>query len=129
MTQGFGPSAASFEPPGFGYPHFHTGVDLAAPVGSPVRAGSDGFVEVAGTMVDAVGIPVGYGNYIEVAVGGSEEEIYGHLSAIYVAPNEVIRAGELIGSVGSTGSSTGPHLHFEVRIRGVPVDPMPGLQC
>jgi murein DD-endopeptidase MepM/ murein hydrolase activator NlpD len=129
VTQGFGPSSMPLEPPGFGYPHFHTGVDLAAPIGTPVRAANDGFVEVAGTMVDALGIPVGYGNYIKVAVGGSEEEIYGHLSAILVAPNEVIRAGELIGSVGSTGSSTGPHLHFEVRVRGVAVDPTPIMQC
>src|SRR5216684_2677499 len=129
VTQGFGPTSAPFEPPGFGYPHFHTGIDLAAPLGTPVRAANDGFVEFAGTMVDALGIPVGYGNYIKVAVGGSEEEIYGHLSAISVAPNQVVRAGQLIGAVGSTGSSTGPHLHFEVRIRGVPVDPSPAMQC
>jgi len=129
ITQGFGPTSAQFEPPGFGYPHFHTGIDLAAPVGTPVRAANDGFVEEAGTQVDALGIPVGFGNYIKVAVGGSEEQIYGHLSAIFVAPNEIVRAGELIGAVGSTGSSTGPHLHFEVRIRRVPVDPSPALQC
>lgn len=129
VTQGFGPTSAPFEPPGFGYPHFHTGVDLAAPVGTPVRAANDGFVEVAGTMVDALGIPVGYGNYVKVAVGGSEEEIYGHLSAIFVEPNQIVRAGELIGAVGSTGSSTGPHLHFELRVRSVPVDPLTALQC
>jgi murein DD-endopeptidase MepM/ murein hydrolase activator NlpD len=129
VTQGFGPTSAPFEPPGFGYPHFHTGIDLGAPVGTPVRAASDGFVEVAGTMVDALGIPIGYGNYIKVAVGGSEEEIYGHLSAILVAPNQVVRAGQPIGAVGSTGSSTGPHLHFEVRLHEIPVDPYPAIQC
>ena len=129
VTQGFGPTSAPFEPPGFGYPHFHTGIDLAAPMGTPVRAANDGLVEVAGTMVDALGIPVGYGNYVKVAVGGSEEEIYGHLSAISVAPNQIVRAGQPIGAVGSTGSSTGPHLHFEVRVRGVPVDPSTALQC
>jgi len=129
VTQGFGPTSAPFEPPGFGYPHFHTGMDLAAPVGTPVRAANDGFVEVAGTMVDALGIPIGYGNYIKVAVGGPKEEIYGHLSAISVAPNQVVRTGQPIGAVGSTGSSTGPHLHFEVRIHGVPVDPSPAMQC
>jgi len=129
VTQGFGPTSAPFEPPGFGYPHFHTGIDLAAPIGTPVRAASDGFVEVAGSMVDALGIPIGYGNYIKVAVGGSEEEIYGHLSVISVAPNQIIRAGQPIGAVGSTGSSTGAHLHFEVRIRGVPVDPSSALKC
>jgi len=129
VTQGFGPTSAPFEPPGFGYPHFHTGIDLAAPLGTPVHAANDGFVEVAGTMVDALGMPVGYGNYIKVGVGGSEEEIYGHLSVISVAPNQVVRAGQLIGTVGSTGSSTGPHVHFEVRVRGVPLDPSPALQC
>jgi murein DD-endopeptidase MepM/ murein hydrolase activator NlpD len=129
VTQGFGPTSAPFEPPGFGYPHFHTGIDLAAPIGTPVRAANDGFVEAAGTQVDALGIPVGFGNYIKVAVGGSKEEIYGHLSAILVAPNQLVRAGELIGAVGSTGSSTGPHLHFEVRLRGVPVDPSAELEC
>ena len=129
VTQGFGPTSAPFEPPGFGYPHFHTGIDLAAPVGTPVRAANDGFVEAAGTQVDALGIPIGFGNYIKVAAGGSEEEIYGHLSAIFVEPNRVVKAGDLIGAVGSTGWSTGPHLHFEVRIHGVAVDPSQSLQC
>jgi murein DD-endopeptidase MepM/ murein hydrolase activator NlpD len=129
VTQGFGPTSVLLEPPGFGYPHFHTGIDLAAPMGTPVRAANDGFVEVAGTMVDALGIPVGYGNYIKVAVGGSQEEIYGHLSVVSVSPNQVVRAGQPIGAVGSTGNSTGPHLHFEVRIHGVPVDPTAALQC
>jgi murein DD-endopeptidase MepM/ murein hydrolase activator NlpD len=129
VTQGFGPSSVLLEPPGFGYPHFHTGIDLAAPLGTPVHAANDGFVEVADTMVDALGIPIGYGNYIKVAVGGSEEEIYGHLSVIFVAPNRIVRAGDLIGAVGSSGSSTGPHLHFEVRLRGIPVDPSAALQC
>jgi len=129
VTQGFGPTSAPFEPPGFGYPHFHTGVDLAAPIGTPVRAANDGFVEAAGTQVDALGIPVGFGNYIKVAVGGSEEEIYGHLSAVLVEPNQVVKAGEVIGAVGSTGNSTGPHLHFEVRVHGVPVAPPTLLRC
>lgn len=129
VTQGFGPTSALFEPPGFGYPHFHTGIDLAAPIGTPVRAASDGFVEAAGTQIDALGIPVGFGNYVKVAVGGSEEEIYGHLSAIFVAPNELVAAGQLIGAVGNTGNSTGPHLHFEVRIRGIAVDPSPAFRC
>lgn len=129
VTQGFGPTSAQFEPPGFGYPHFHTGIDLAAPMGTLVRAANDGFVEIAGTQVDALGIPTGFGNYIKVAIGGSDEEIYGHLSAIFVSPNQVVMAGQPIGAVGSTGSSTGPHLHFEVRNHGVPVDPWPGLKC
>jgi murein DD-endopeptidase MepM/ murein hydrolase activator NlpD len=129
ITQGFGPTSAIFEPPGFGYPHFHTGIDLAAPVGTLVSAASAGLVEFAGTEVDAVGMPVGYGNYVKVAVGGREEQIYAHLSSLYVSLNDVVGVGEPVGAVGSTGSSTGPHLHFEVRVAGVPVDPSDALQC
>jgi murein DD-endopeptidase MepM/ murein hydrolase activator NlpD len=129
VTQGFGPTSAPFEPPGFGYAHFHTGIDFAAPIGTPVTAASDGFVEAAGTQVDALGIPTGFGNYIKLAVGNREEQIYGHLSSIYVAPNHVIKAGKIIGTVGSTGSSTGPHLHFEVRFGGVPVDASAAMRC
>jgi murein DD-endopeptidase MepM/ murein hydrolase activator NlpD len=129
ITQGFGPTSALFEPAGFGYPHFHTGIDLAAQQGTQVRAASDGFVEVAGMQVDALGLPIGYGNYVKVGVGGGVEQIYGHLSSLSVAPKGIVRAGDPIGGVGSTGSSTGPHLHFEVRVRGVPVDPSSALQC
>src|SRR5439155_20309563 len=99
ITQGFGPTTVPIESAGFGYPHFHTGIDLAAPVGTPVYAASGGFVEVAGTQVDALGIPVGFGNYVKVAVGDSREEIYGHLSMISVAPNRVVTAGQAIGAV------------------------------
>jgi murein DD-endopeptidase MepM/ murein hydrolase activator NlpD len=129
ITQGFGPTSASFEPPGFGYPHFHSGVDFGAPVGTPVYAATDGFVELAGVQVDALGVPVGFGNYIKIGAGAYEEEIYGHLSAILVTPNRVVRAGQAIGAVGSTGTSTGPHLHFEMRLRGVPIDPSSALRC
>lgn len=128
-TQPFGPSSYSFEPPGFGYPHFHTGVDLAAPMGTPVYAVVAGFVEVAAAQVDALGIPVGYGSYIMIGAGGGREDLYGHLSGIAVHPNQVVAAGQLIGALGSTGNSTGPHVHFEVRIHGVPVDPASVLRC
>lgn len=129
VTQGFGPTSVEVEPPGFGYAHFHTGIDLAAPLGTPVYAATSGFVEVAGTEVDALGIPVGYGNYIELGSGQGEEQIYGHLSSIAVSPNEVVPAGTILGEVGSTGNSTGPHLHFEVRLRNKPVDPSGALRC
>ena len=129
VTQGFGPTSVAVEPPGFGYPHFHTGIDLAAPLGTPVYAASAGYVEVAGSEVDALGIPVGYGNYVELAVGNGEEQIYGHLSEIAVVKGDVVPAGALIGLVGSTGNSTGPHLHFEVRLHGRPVDPSGAVRC
>jgi murein DD-endopeptidase MepM/ murein hydrolase activator NlpD len=128
-TQPFGPSSYPFEPPGFGYPHFHTGVDLAAAMGTPVYAVASGLVEAAGAQVDALGIPVGYGYYIKVGAGGGREDLYGHLSAIGVHLNQVVTAGQLIGALGSTGNSTGPHVHFEVRIHGVPVDPASVLRC
>lgn len=129
VTQGFGPTSAVFEPPGFGYPHFHAGIDFAAPTGTPVQAASEGFVELAGTQVDSLGIPIGYGNYVKVAVNARQEQIYGHLASLYVSPNSIVRAGDRIGAVGSTGSSTGPHLHFEVRVNGIPVSPERGLSC
>lgn len=129
VTQGFGPTSVDVEPPGFGYPHFHSGVDLAAPTGTSVYAASAGFVEVAGTEVDAVGIPIGYGNYVELGNGEGQEQIYGHLSSIAVAPNQVLSAGAIVGQVGSSGNSTGPHLHFEVRLHGRAVNPSTVLRC
>jgi murein DD-endopeptidase MepM/ murein hydrolase activator NlpD len=129
ITQGFGPTPVALEPPGFGYPHFHTGIDLAAPAGTEVLAANDGFVMAVGVQVDAFGIPIGYGRYIKVGVGVGEEQVYGHLSQIRVVPNEIVRAGDVIAAVGSTGTSTGPHLHFELRIRAVPVDPLAGVRC
>jgi murein DD-endopeptidase MepM/ murein hydrolase activator NlpD len=129
ITQGFGPTSAVFEPPGFGYPHFHTGIDLAAPTGTPVQAAKGGLVVFAGTQIDALGIPVGFGNYLKVAAGAGDEEIYAHLASVYARPNQLIKAGEVIGAVGSTGSSTGPHLHFEMRVKGTPLDPSSALEC
>jgi murein DD-endopeptidase MepM/ murein hydrolase activator NlpD len=129
ITQDFGPTSFALEPPGFGYPHFHAGVDLAAPTGTPVLAASNGIVETAGIMIDALGLPIGYGNYIKVVVAGREEQIYGHLSNEAVTPNTIVRAGDPIGKVGNTGTSTGAHLHFEVRIAGVPVDPSRFIKC
>ncbi len=99
----------------------HTGIDIGAGYGSAVRAGGDGVVVLAGPAS-------GYGNAIVVDHGGGIATLYGHLSRFAVHAGQRVTAGQTIGAVGNTGNSTGPHLHFEVRVQGVPVDPMPYLR-
>jgi murein DD-endopeptidase MepM/ murein hydrolase activator NlpD len=94
----------------------HNGIDYGAPHGTPVRATADGSVSLAGMRG-------GYGNLVEVQHPNGYATRYAHLSGIAVRPNQAVRQGEVIGWVGSTGLSTGPHLHYEVRRRGQPVDP------
>jgi murein DD-endopeptidase MepM/ murein hydrolase activator NlpD len=96
----------------------HSGIDLAAPTGTPVYATADGVVAKAEYFGS-------YGNYIQIAHGGELETRYAHLSGYAIAAGEQVRKGQLIGYVGSTGRSTGPHLHYEVRIAGEAVDPRP----
>jgi murein DD-endopeptidase MepM/ murein hydrolase activator NlpD len=103
-----------------GGPEFHQGLDIAAPTGTTVTAAAGGTV----LMAQWYG---GYGNYILIDHGGGYSTGYGHLSAIYVSANQAVARGQAIGAVGSTGQSTGPHLHFEIRINGKPVDPAPRL--
>jgi murein DD-endopeptidase MepM/ murein hydrolase activator NlpD len=103
-----------------GSPDFHPGLDIAAPMGTTVTAAA------AGTIILAQWYG-GYGNFILIDHGGGVATGYGHLSAIYVSVGQQIQRGQAIGAVGSTGHSTGPHLHFEVRIAGKPVDPAPRL--
>lgn len=103
-----------------GAPEMHPGLDIAAPSGTTVTAAASGTI----IMAQWYG---GYGNYILIDHGGGFSTGYGHLSAIYVANGQVVKRGQAIGAVGSTGNSTGPHLHFEVRIDGKPVDPAPRL--
>ena len=103
-----------------GAPEFHQGLDIAAPSGTTVTAAAGGTV----IMAQWYG---GYGNYILIDHGGGYSTGYGHLSAIYVTSGQSVQRGQAIGAVGSTGQSTGPHLHFEVRIAGKPVDPAPRL--
>ncbi len=103
-----------------GSPEFHQGLDIAAPSGTTVTAAAGGTV----IMAQWYG---GYGNYILIDHGGGYSTGYGHLSAIYVSSGQSVSRGQAIGAVGSTGQSTGPHLHFEVRIAGKPVDPAPRL--
>jgi murein DD-endopeptidase MepM/ murein hydrolase activator NlpD len=124
ITQGFGPTAYAFEAAYAGFPHFHTGVDLAVPLGTPVFAAADGVVVLARPMTDASGALVGYGNYVVIQHDAGLKTLYGHLLAIGVKEGDVVKRGQLIGLVGSTGNSTGPHTHFEVRIDNSPVDPL-----
>ncbi|HEY9085917.1 MAG TPA: peptidoglycan DD-metalloendopeptidase family protein [Candidatus Tyrphobacter sp.] len=103
-----------------GGPEFHQGLDIAAPMGTTITAAA------AGTVIMARWYG-GYGNYILIDHGNHYSTGYGHCSAIYVSVGQVVQRGQAIGAVGSTGYSTGPHVHFEVRINGKPVDPAPRL--
>ena len=124
ITQGFGPTPYVFEASYAGFAHFHTGIDLAVPLGTPVFAAADGVVMLARPMADGGGQLVGYGNYVIIQHDTGLKTLYGHLLAIGVKEGAVVKRGQLVGLVGSTGNSTGPHTHFEVRIENSPVDPM-----
>jgi murein DD-endopeptidase MepM/ murein hydrolase activator NlpD len=104
---------------GFGqrWGRLHAGVDIPLPNGTPLRAAASGRVAIAGWVG-------GYGNYTCIQHGGSLSTCYGHQSSIGVSVGQTVAQGQVIGASGNTGNSTGPHLHFEVRINGSPVDPM-----
>ena len=121
ISQPFGPSTYWFEPPYGSYPHFHTGIDLVEPFGSPVVAADDGVVALVGSTT------TGYGNYVVIAHAGGFDTLYGHLSTALVKVGQPVTQGQVVGLEGSSGSSTGPHLHFELRINQKPVDPTPYL--
>jgi murein DD-endopeptidase MepM/ murein hydrolase activator NlpD len=121
ISQGFGPSTFWFEPPYGSYAHFHTGIDLVEPFGSAVYAADDGVVALVGNTT------TGYGKYVVIAHSGGFDTLYGHLSATLVKVGQRVNQGTPVGLEGSTGSSTGPHLHFELRIGQKPVDPTPYL--
>lgn len=99
------------------FTRFHAGVDIGAGWGAPIVAAGDGRVVGAGWGG-------GYGREVEIAHGGGLTSLYGHMSEIVAQPGSYVRAGQLIGYVGSSGLSTGPHLHFEVRQGGQPVNPL-----
>jgi len=109
---------------GFGVRHdplngsqrFHTGIDVAAQEGSPVLAASSGIVLRAGRRG-------GYGNAVEIDNGSGISTLYGHASALQVKEGDSVRAGDPVALVGHTGRATGPHLHFEVRKDGKPINP------
>ena len=99
------------------YKPYHRALDLAHGVGTPIKVADNGYVVVAGWS------NVGYGNYIVVDHGNGLQTLYAHLSRIFVKPGNVVTRGAVIGNMGNTGNSTGPHLHFEVIKRGVKVNP------
>jgi len=98
----------------------HTGIDLSAPVGTQVHVSADGIV----TCAEWVG---GYGNLVKVDHGNGLQTYYGHLSRLTVVTGQEIRRGDVVGLSGGTGRATGPHLHYEVRMAGTPVNPYPFL--
>lgn len=98
-------------------PHLHAGIDLTLPAGAPVAALSDGRVVLAQDRGD------GYGLQVVLDHGDGTGSRYAHLSALHVAAGQTVTAGEVVGAVGSTGRSTGPHLHLELLAGGRPVDP------
>ncbi len=117
LTSSFGVRSDPFH----GAAAMHAGIDIPGPVGTPIYATADGVIGRTGRFG-------GYGNLITVDHGKGIETRYGHLSKILVAPNSRVRRGQLIGLMGSTGRSTGSHLHYEVRIDGKAVNPMPFMQ-
>jgi len=103
--------------PILGHARFHKGVDLRAAMGTPIHAAADGRVSFAGWAG-------GYGRQVRISHSDGLATAYGHMSRIAAAPGELVHQGDVIGYVGSTGLSTGPHLHYEVFKNGRPVDPM-----
>jgi murein DD-endopeptidase MepM/ murein hydrolase activator NlpD len=114
LTSGFGMRSH----PVLGGRRQHQGIDLAAPTGTPVYATADGVVSRADWYSS-------YGLYISVEHGAAMQTRYAHLSRLAVAEGDNVKKGDLIGYVGSTGRSTGPHLHYEVRVDGLAVNPIP----
>jgi murein DD-endopeptidase MepM/ murein hydrolase activator NlpD len=112
LTSGFGVRA---NPMGAGT-ESHPGLDLGAASGTPIKAVRDGTVRFSGPRG-------GYGNIVILDHGDGTETRYAHCSRLDVAEGATVKAGQVIAAVGSTGRSTGPHLHFEVRVKGAPVDP------
>jgi murein DD-endopeptidase MepM/ murein hydrolase activator NlpD len=109
-TDGFGPRGL----------RFHTGIDYPAPAGTPVVAARDGVVAAVGTLA-------GYGNVVELTHEQGVTTLYAHLSRILVEPGTRVPRGTVVGLVGRTGDATGPHLHFELRLRGAAIDPAGAL--
>jgi murein DD-endopeptidase MepM/ murein hydrolase activator NlpD len=118
FTSGFGVRSDPF----LGRPAMHTGLDFRAAAGDPVRATANGKVASSGWAG-------GYGRMVEIDHGNGLSTRYGHLSEINVKVGDVIKIGQVIGAVGSTGRSTGPHLHYETRIDGEAVDPQKFLRA
>ncbi|HEV1996853.1 MAG TPA: M23 family metallopeptidase [Candidatus Dormibacteraeota bacterium] len=126
LTQPYGCTGLGFEPPRGACPHFHFGIDLAAPAGTAVVAVLPGQAEV---FLPA-GYGGGYGLHVVVHHADGLATMYAHLQEIAVFSGQQVSAGTVLGREGSTGMSTGPHLHFEAREAGIAVDPVsvfPGM--
>ncbi len=113
VNSGFGPR----EKPKPGASSNHKGVDLKASEGQSVKASADGVVSFAGEQR-------GYGNIVIIDHTGDIQTAYAHLSSVKVNKDDDVKQGDIVGSAGQTGTATGPHLHFEVRLNGTQVDPM-----
>jgi murein DD-endopeptidase MepM/ murein hydrolase activator NlpD len=113
VTSPFGNRTSPFS----GILKFHEGMDIAAQTGTPVVAPADGVVIKAG-------FSTGYGNMVEISHGYGLRTVFGHNSRLNVKVGQPVKRGDLISYVGDTGSSTGPHLHYEIRVNGLPVNPM-----
>jgi murein DD-endopeptidase MepM/ murein hydrolase activator NlpD len=118
VTSSFGNRVDPF----LGAPALHTGIDFRAETGDPVRVTAPGTVIAAGAMG-------GYGLCVDVDHGNGVVTRYGHMSRISVDKGQSLKTGEIVGLAGSTGRSTGPHLHYETRVSGEPVDPAPWLEA
>ncbi len=112
VTSHFGTRTSPFS----GILKFHEGMDIAAQTGTPIVAAADG-------VVIKSGFGTGYGNMVEISHGYGYKSLYAHNSRLNVKAGQRVRRGEVIAYVGDTGSSTGPHLHYEVRLNGLPVNP------
>jgi murein DD-endopeptidase MepM/ murein hydrolase activator NlpD len=121
ITQPFGPTSVLLEPSYGPYKHFHTGVDISAQLGTPVTAAADGLVVAVGHS------NFGYGNFVVIAHGGGIATLYAHLLQTNANVGDKVARGRVIGLEGSTGFSTGPHVHFELRVNDQVIDPMPYL--
>jgi murein DD-endopeptidase MepM/ murein hydrolase activator NlpD len=112
------PANGQFTSPfGYRWGRLHAGVDIAVPVGTPVHAAAAGTVRIAGWVG-------GYGNYVCIDHGGGLSTCYGHNSRLGVTVGQRVAKGQVVAASGNTGHSTGPHIHFETRVGGVPRDPM-----
>ncbi len=114
LTSNFGVRSDPFN----GGARMHKGIDIPGPIGTPIYATADGVVSRAGWAS-------GYGNLVQITHGGGMETRYGHMSKLLVAANSYVKRGQLIGLMGSTGRSTGSHLHYEVRVDGAAINPIP----
>lgn len=118
LMPALGPLSSPF---GMRWGRMHQGIDIASPIGTPVTAADNGRITFAG-------VKTGYGNCMIIDHGNGYETVYGHLDTLVASEGDIVEKKELIAYSGNTGRSTGPHLHFEIRKHGEPIDPRPFLQ-